>query len=493
MAIPKVCGIENEFGFAIFDVNNNRQVENKKEYFLAVYRFVANFLAYQRAANYDISAEARRQELQDIESKDKRETILEKIHRLILEKLGQETDGFLANGARFYLDDEHPEYSSAECLLPLDLVAQDKASELIMMDAQNLFENQSAGNRYRLFIHKNNSDGNGHSYGSHLNILLKRELARNSFRYLVRSYLPFQIARIVLIGGGKLGTENGRPACNFQISQRADFFEKLIGINTVSNRPIFNTRDEPHSDGIKFFRLHDISCDALLCETAIFLKVALTQIVLAMIEDGFWNKKLFPVNPVGAMGKISRDLRFKNQILLENGDKLTGLEILREYLLSGKEYLAIQPMTDQHTLAINLGLELLEKLEHDPMSVFGILDWVTAWKISESNPANAKKNLHRFRWVSKSNGLYYKWANEGKMRLILESERIETAKINPPENTRAYLRSELIKKFGPYIKEMSWSKFSIKIGGKARTILVDNPLLDKNGSDNILLTLAHTK
>jgi len=485
MAIPKLCGIENEFGFSVFDAAG-KQLENDS-YLEAAYRFVAYFLAHEKAIRYDLAKESRRRDI-DGDDEEETETLLERTHRLLIESLTTGADGFLANGARFYLDAHHPEYSTPECLTPLELVVHDKASELVMLEAARLFSYQLAGNQHRVFVHKNNSDGNSHSYGCHLNVLLKRELVDSNFKYLVKQYIPFQISRIILIGGGKLGAENNRSVCQFQISQRADFFEKLVSQNTVEKRPIFNTRDEPHADPKKYFRLHDISSDSLMCEQAIFLKVALSQVVLAMIEDGFLKDNVLPKNPVEAMARISRDLSFKDGILLETGKKMTGLEILRCYLMQSKKYLAENPMSDQHILAVGQALELLNQLEQNPLATAGKLDWTTAWKIAESRPEQAKQNLLAFREIY-PRGYYWELVKRGKICRLVSDEEIALAKLSPSINTRAYLRSEMIKKFGLAIRDMSWSLFSVKIGGQLKVLEADNPLLAKAEADMLLSNL----
>jgi hypothetical protein len=48
-----------------------------------------------------------------------------------------------------------------------------------------------------------------------------------------------------------VGTET-RPCTtdrvDYQMSQRAEFFEEIVGLETTLKRPIVNTRDEPHAD-----------------------------------------------------------------------------------------------------------------------------------------------------------------------------------------------------------------------------------------------------
>src|SRR5438094_6195694 len=140
-----------------------------------------------------------------------------------------------------------------------------------------------------IVVYKNNSDGKGNSYGTHENYLVDRAVP---FSSLVRTLLPWFVSRQVFTGAGKVGSENGAAAVDYQISQRADFFEEEVGLETTLKRPIVNTRDEPHADPQKYRRLHVIVGDANLCEVATFLKVGATAIVLAMIEDDFIDKEL---------------------------------------------------------------------------------------------------------------------------------------------------------------------------------------------------------
>ncbi len=488
MAIPKVCGIENEFSFFVRDEVGNQVDEDQFRSVLT--KFVRNFLRHKRAMRYDKSKESRRSTILDL--KDLEMLLEEVLHDRLVGIDARGTDGFLENGARFYIDAFHPEYSTPECLQPLDLVLYDKASELVMKNALSLYLYQLAESKYQVLIHKNNSDGNGNSYGSHLNMLVDRRLVsdKEEFLYFFRRYLPFQIARIILTGGGKLGAENGAPECAFQISQRADFFERLLSSDTVSKRPIFNTRDEPHAKVSKYFRLHDISTDALMCEYADFLRVALTQVVLSMIEDRFLENDLFPKDPITAIRTVSRDIKFKQLIRLESKKSITGYEMLKYYLNTAEKYLSLHPMTEAHSRAVSIAQKLMDKLALDPMKTFGYLDWTTSLAIAESRPKEARDFLLSFREIS-PDGLYYQLANQGKIRRLLSDEAIQNAVSMAPLDTRARIRSYLIKNAGDKIVDVNWSDIRIAKGDMgSERIELDNPLFDQNELNLIQSRLA---
>ncbi len=163
----------------------------------------------------------------------------------------------LPNGARYYVDHAHPEYSTPECLTPRELVVHDKAGERIL--ERSLEEVVRAlPSAPPLSIYKNNSDGKGNSYGTHENYLVDRA---TPFGDIVRDLTPFFVSRTVFTGAGKVGAEaawDERGRAIYQLTQRADFFETEVGLETTLKRPIINTRDEPHADPEKYRRLHVI-------------------------------------------------------------------------------------------------------------------------------------------------------------------------------------------------------------------------------------------
>src|SRR5256885_17049549 len=93
-------------------------------------------------------------------------------------------------------------------------------------------------------LYKNNTDNKGASYGTHENYLMRRE---TPFADIVRHLTPFFVSRQVVAGAGRVGLGQDGTGVGFQVSQRADFFEVEVGLETTLKRPIINTRDEPHA------------------------------------------------------------------------------------------------------------------------------------------------------------------------------------------------------------------------------------------------------
>src|SRR4051794_11462434 len=186
----------------------------------------------------------------------------------------------LTNGARLYVDHAHPEYSSPEVMSPRDAVRWDKAGERIMEAAvRTLAATPGLG---PVNLYKNNTDGKGSSYGTHENYLMSRA---TPFADIVRHLVPFFVSRQVFCGAGRVGLGTQSEVPGYQLTQRADFFEVEVGLETTLKRPIVNTRDEPHASADKYRRLHVIIGDANLCDVATLLKLGTTSLVIGMIED----------------------------------------------------------------------------------------------------------------------------------------------------------------------------------------------------------------
>src|SRR5690606_28287501 len=221
----------------------------------------------------------------------------------------------LTNGARYYVDHAHPELSTPECADPRSVVLYDRAAELILQRSMAAAR-QLLPEGQEVVVYKNNSDRKGNSYGCHENYLMDRQVP---FGKIVANVMPHFITRQVFTGAGKVGTEAaGLTSADvpFQLTQRADFFEEEVGLETTLKRPIVNTRDEPHADPQKYRRLHVIVGDANLSQVATFLKVGTTALVLSMIEDDWLTRDLVPARPVQALRQVSYDLTLSRPIEL---------------------------------------------------------------------------------------------------------------------------------------------------------------------------------
>src|SRR5947207_7194818 len=228
----------------------------------------------------------------------------------------------LTNGARLYVDHAHPEYSNHEVTSPRDAVLWDKAGERVMAEAAR--RAATIPGAAPIHLYKNNTDNKGVSYGAHENYLMKRQ---TPFADIVTHLTPFFVTRPIVCGAGRVGIGQDGSQPGFQVSQRADFFEVEVGLETTLKRPIINTRDEPHSDADKYRRLHVIIGDANLSEISTYLKVGAASLVLAMIEEKALPADLGIADPVAELKAVSHDPGLSHLIRLRDGRRLTALDV----------------------------------------------------------------------------------------------------------------------------------------------------------------------
>ncbi len=398
------------------------------------------------------------------------------------------SDLVLSNGARFYNDHAHPEYSTPECSSVAQLVAQDKAGERILAECARR-RNLKLPNEQVVRLYKNNTDFSGHSYGCHDNYLMRREVPWDR---LVAGVLPFLVTRQIFAGAGKMGIEaegaSGQPG-SYQISQRADFFSVLVSIDTMNRRPLVNTRDEPHADASIYRRFHVILGDANMSEWATAMKVGTTALVLDLIEKGK-APQLEIAQPVDATRSISRDQTYDWIIELSDGRKISAIDVQRIYLAAASEASAATENPDLRWL-LHEWETVLNDLERDHQLCRDRIDWVAKKELLETmrqeeelswtDPWLQSIDLEYHNILPEA-GLYYELVRQGVMQRLVSEAEIKRAIFAPPEDTRAYFRGRAVARFDSTIKSLQWDEMVFAgEGGKLHRVQLaqpnDNPRL----------------
>jgi Pup amidohydrolase len=458
MALPKVCGIETEYGIVVRGGDNNPVSASS----MLINSYVAATARDRGRIGWDFEDEhpandARGFEL-DASLAPEVETML--------------VNAVLTNGARYYVDHAHPEISTPEVTTAREAVVWDRAAEeIVRASMQHVRSVLPDGGE--IIVHKNNSDGKGNSYGCHENYLLARE---TPFGRMASQITPHFVTRQVFCGAGKVGCElSGRPADHvaYQLSQRADFFEEEIGLETTLKRPIVNTRDEPHADAQKYRRLHVIVGDANMSEVATYLKVGTTAIVLAMIEDDELGDEWLLGNPVAAIRQVSHDPTLRQTIMLRDGNRATALEIQWGLLERARKY---EQSHGLDCVGEGIGPDVLAKwetvltgLESDPASVANWVDWVAKQRLVDGyasrhgiEPGSSKLKAidlqyHDLR-IERCLAL-----RAGLDTLVTPAE-VADAMTEPPNTTRAYFRGRCLQKYPGDVVAANWDSLVFDIG-----------------------------
>ncbi|MFQ5779736.1 MAG: depupylase/deamidase Dop [Nitrospiria bacterium] len=463
--MKRILGTETEFGIASRNSEGTDPVSNSI--------FLINNYPYLPSSSvlWDYENENPLLDARGFEADGERESPGPEYNRL-LNKL-------LPNGGRLYVDGAHPEYSTPECTTPLEAVAFEKAGERILEKCLEMAEHLKRREN-QLSVYKNNTDSKGNSYGYHENYLVARQLP---FDKIVAQLTPFFVTRQIFCGAGKVGSENKTESAVYQISQRADFFETLVDLNTMVKRPIINTRDEPHADATRYRRLHVIVGDANMSEVTTYLKVGTTALVLAMIEEGREVAGVDLEDPVRSIKEVSRDLMMKTPLKLSRGGGWRAVEIQRAYLEQAEVHFAQSDDPITKDLLIRWR-SVLVKLEEDPMQLSREIDWVIKKELIESymkrkgcdwgDPRVSMMDL-QYHNVVRDKGLFYSLDRGNYVERLITPEMLAAAQDTPPKETRAYFRGTCLKKFPKEIYAASWSSILFDIGNAA---IKKVPLLD---------------
>jgi Pup amidohydrolase len=464
MSVRRVMGTETEFGISV----QGQPTANPMVASSQVVNAYASSTLRARRARWDFEEES---PLRDARGFDLSRENADPT-QLTDEDLGL-ANVILTNGARMYVDHAHPEYSTPECTNPRDIVKWDKAGEQVMLDACR-FAAQIPG-AAPILLYKNNTDNKGASYGAHENYLMRRS---TPFAEIVRHLTPFFVSRQVVCGAGRVGIGQDGRDHGFQISQRADYFEVEVGLETTLKRPIINTRDEPHADPDRYRRLHVIIGDANMSEISTYLKVGTTALVLSMIEDRYLGGDLSVDEPVRSLRAVSHDPSCKHRLTLADGRKLTAVQLQMEYLDLAKKYVEdrLGADADEQTLDVLSRWEsVLDRLATDPLQCARELDWVAKLKLLRQyrdrdglDWDDAKLHLIDLQYadIRPDKGLYHRLLGLGRIDRLLEDSEVADAMHLPPTDTRAYFRGRCLEQYSDQIAAASWDSVIFDLPGR---------------------------
>ena len=302
------------------------------------------------------------------------------------------------------------------------------------------------------------------------------------------AYFATHLATATLYAGqGNVGASNQREACDYQLSQRADWFEELIGTQTMQKRPLLNARDEAHA-GAGFARMHIIYFDRVLCPTANFLMAGATQLVLAMAEAGWVDLSLLLDDPLGAAHEVSRDLTLRRPLAMaKRGLRMSAVEVQRGLAERAGEFVAsglcgdAVPAADAIVACWRETLDLMTRRDLGALS--RRCDWALKYllldrlrgrrRLDWASPELKALDL-RYSSLDPDEGLFWQMAAAGQVDDLPALERVERFLHEPPDDTRAYLRAHVLRRFGEHVSHMDWEdiRFRLRTNVWWRTVTV---------------------
>ncbi|MHB8421569.1 MAG: proteasome accessory factor PafA2 family protein [Leptospirales bacterium] len=483
-----VMGLETEYGIVRSDLPESDPVIESMEIVRAYQTADLTGWLYQ---GEDPALDARGFRVDGLAQDEEERAFTESDYKRFFSFREMKSDRILSNGGRFYNDHTHPEFSTPESMGILDLLRFDRAGIEILRQAA-LERVRLLGPGAALSLYRNNTDYHGHSYGCHENYLLPRGIP---FERIVEYLIPFLVSRTVLTGAGKYGFESSerRGAIAFQISQRADFMEALVGVDTMHRRPLVNSRDEPHADRTRFRRLHLILGDANMSEWQTAMKIGMTEMVLKLLVRSEWDPGMTLKDPVEAMRSISQGLRDQPVLPLEfKGNRLgknqwTALDILEHYWEACQR--TSHEWTSEEQWILSEWREAIDQFRLDPGLLADRIDWLAKQdlldrfreeeKLSVDDPWLQSLDLE-YHNIDPEKGLFWALEESGAIRRLTKQNQVLDAMIYPPRLGRSRVRHAIIRRFPEDVVEAGWEKIRFRNG-----ILLELPLFQGNGEEEL--------
>ena len=400
------------------------------------------------------------------------------------------TSVVLSNGARFYVDHAHPEYSSPETASALDAVLYDRAGDLLATRVMEVCAQAGTD----LVLYKNNTDGKGAAYGTHENYQVSRDV---DFDDITRAMIPFLVTRPVICGAGRVGLGQYSQKPGFQISARADFVENSVGLETTFNRPIVNTRDEPHADHHQFRRFHVINGDANQFDVSTYLRLGTTSLVLRALEcdlDLTIDSLALDQDDVQTAWDVSHDVSMTRLIRLQSGEAVTAPQLQRKYLDFVRSHLQL----DEGDEAICREWErIVDGLETDLESVATDVEWVAKYLLFERQMErlgttwdDPRLRAMDLQWADLRPGrsLVAALDRAGRVRRLFSPHDVARALVEPPRNTRAWVRGKAISLI-PEVVKASWTSLVVDQAGQDRLVRIPLPDPNQAGGEDFIRAL----
>lgn len=338
--------------------------------------------------------------------------IVDRERALILPEVGRVTEIFnqrlpasilrlgtmLDTGGRVYEDHCHPETATPECQTGEQLLlAWDEHEEIV---TQTLDTAVAEGDILGYVLNNRAMDGKGKTWGPHESYQTRRSLLdinriRGAHGHKFYQLGLFLATRGIFVGAGGVIHEKTKDdqMARFVIAQKMPYLERDVSLDTTHNKPLLNTRDEPHANPIEFCRLHITCVDTNMSPQARWLAVGMTRIVLTALEADLplgrnveFSERLFQIGH-----KVARDPTCAQPLTMKNGTTITGLEIQGLFIEQGFKLKAMGLLSEELETVLEFWAAEHGKAVVDPMNMSPWSDWPARLKVLEQY--RAKKGL----------------------------------------------------------------------------------------------------
>jgi len=379
---------------------------------------------------------------------------------------GGNSNFFLANGARFYRDvGERYEYSTPEDDSFLGTVANEIAGDQIVHQALHYPVNlygRKIKTVERLRINRRVIDDMGNSWGYHesYNTTIRPTIETDKLHLLV----AHMATRNIFCGAGQLRLDG-----SYHIAQKARSLNITFSNGTQREKPLINTRNQPHAGVKDGHRFHLTSGDANMSPWSTRMKLATTSMIFRLMEHDVELSMVFLDQAYRVAVALSDHKNINSRIKLENGSS-TAAEISLKLVKAAQDLSKQVTFPEEEQWALDEWERVCHDVIQDPKLLADRVDWAT--RLYLLNRAKEKKG---YGWASPALQLLDNAYDEiggdsiaDKLRQTtwsnwMPSEELIASRIHtPPESTRAAARGYLIKHLAQtgLIRTVDWQSIT---------------------------------
>ncbi|HBO43537.1 MAG TPA: hypothetical protein DD670_06325, partial [Planctomycetaceae bacterium] len=278
---------------------------------------------------------------------------------------------FLENGSRFYIDTgAHPELATPELVNPWDACRYVLAGDEILAGVADRLVQTQPGIAEIVLTRGNVCHGPAMptSWGCHESYGHEADPET-----MASELMPHLVSRLIYTGAG--GFNNLSAGIEFMLSPRVAHLEQVMSEGSTHARGICHCKHESLSRR-GFSRLHILCGESNCSHTAMWLKTAVTAIVVAMIEAGLEPCRAIRLcRPLVAMRRFAGDVEGKSRACSLSGRWWTALGMQRHILHQIETHVDHPIMPSWAPEACDSLRVVLDRIEEGPAGVAKSLDW----------------------------------------------------------------------------------------------------------------------
>jgi hypothetical protein len=307
-------------------------------------------------------------------------------------------------------------------------------------------------------------------------------------RRVRRDALGFLLSRSIFTGAGTLDPHTGA----FGLSEKGPAIRRLVRLTSMPvdrsifdighlTKSVFSITNLELRPLFRLFRrrqrLQLGLSDSNLAQTAEYLKIATTSLVIDMAEAGLLRDLPRVRRPIRALRRLIEDSELHAKVACTDGVERSALELQRLYLERARVFVASSatPSLEAREV-VRLWAETLDALEREPASLFGRIDWVTKRGLLETAGRDldlSERQTIALKYHELGVGYFAELEREGLAPKLVEADEVARAMTQPPQASPARRRSDLVRSLATEgVRALvSWDQVEIRREGERRQVI----------------------